>query len=304
MSVPTVSVVVPAYNAERHVAQTLDAILAQTHPADEIIVVDDGSTDGTPGVLAAYGAPVRVVRQPNRGHPGAYNRGFEEARGTYVARCDADDIWEPAKLERQVASLVAHPEVDIAFCGARFFELADGPYGPSPGTGLLDAQAFGATLFRANLVCSSSVVVRRALFERLGPFEERLACEDYDFWLRAVAAGAVFFYEPAELVRYRRHAEQVTHDRLAMEQATHRTHRRHAPRVADRSLAASVLAEDLARYARLLVDAGRPGEARTAFARSLRLRATPRTLAWTLLLAVPDRQRLAITTRLGALRRA
>jgi glycosyltransferase involved in cell wall biosynthesis len=301
---PTVTVVVPAYNAQEFVAQSLTAILSQTRPADEVIVVDDGSTDGTHDVLRRFAGDIRIVRQENRGHPGAYNTGFGEARGDYVARCDADDIWEPMKLERQVDGLRRHPEVDIAFCAARFFGLVDGPYGISPGEGVLVRRAFASTLYRANIVCSSSVLVRRRLFERLGPFVEKLPCEDYDFWLRAFVAGAVFYFERETLVRYRRHEQQVTHDLLRMRRATHMVHRWHAGSFDDRRLVQTVLANDLCDLARLLVDEDRPHEARMVFVDSLRRTPTPFGLAWTLILSVPDRYRRALAGGAISLKRS
>jgi glycosyltransferase involved in cell wall biosynthesis len=92
---PTISVVVPAYNEERYIAEALDAILAQTLAPLEVIVVDDGSTDGTAGVVGGYGDRVRLIGQENRGCPGAFDTGFREAKGDYVALCAADDVWDP-----------------------------------------------------------------------------------------------------------------------------------------------------------------------------------------------------------------
>ncbi len=304
MNSPSISVVVAAYNAERHIATTLEALVAQTHPPQEIIVVDDGSSDGTQLALRPFKSKIRVVRQANRGHPGAYNTGFEEARGDYVARCDADDIWEPTKLERQVAALMAHPEIDIAFCGAEFFGLIEGQYAPHPGAGLLDRREFAERLFRANLVCSSTTLIRRRLYERLGPFVERLPCEDYDYWMRALESGAVFFYDPTALVRYRRHEQQVTHDLLPMQRATHKVHVWHRQLPADRSLAEQVLARDLFRIGRSLVEGGRPREARNAFRASLRHRLTLRGLGWALVLSVPECFRQTLIDVSLALKRA
>src|SRR2546423_1499605 len=107
---PSISVVVPAYNAELYIAQTLEGILSQTLPPDEVIVVDDGSTDATLDELARFRGEVKIVNQTNRGTAGAHNTGFRMAGGDYVARCDADDIWAPTKLERQSEALVTHPE--------------------------------------------------------------------------------------------------------------------------------------------------------------------------------------------------
>src|SRR4051794_13197703 len=109
---PTVSVVVPTYNQPRLLSETLDGVLAQTFADFEVVVVDDGSTDDTPAVLARYAGRdgrVRVVRQPNAGIGAARNRGLDEARGRYVAPLDHDDLWMPGKLAAQVAFMQAHP---------------------------------------------------------------------------------------------------------------------------------------------------------------------------------------------------
>jgi glycosyltransferase involved in cell wall biosynthesis len=285
---PSISVVVPAYNAQEYVAETVRSILSQTHPADEVIVVDDGSTDETLQELARFGGEIRVIRQLNRSAAGAHNTGFGAARGDYVARCDADDLWEPTKLERQVQTLERHPQVDIAFSGAQSFGLSDGPFGPHPGEGLLD-RAFGQRLYRENFVCSSSTLIRRGLQRRLGPFVERLPCEDYEYWLRAAKAGAVFFYDPTVLVRYRRREGSVTGDKLAMYHSEYLAHRWHADLGENPTLVREVLAHDLCNIGRALYRQDRRSEARAAFVSSLRQQPTPRGIAWTLALSVPER---------------
>ena len=290
MSAATISAVVPVYNAEQYIGQCLAGILAQTRPPDEIVVVDDGSTDDTQDELARFRGEVRVVKQANRGHPGAYNRCVEEARGEFLAKCDADDIWEPAKLERQLAAVEAHPEIDIAFCGAQSFGLHEEPFGPDPGAGLLGGRDFARRLYRGNLVCSPSTLIRRRLYERVGPFVDRLPCEDYDYWLRALELGAQFYYDPAVLVRYRRHEASVTSGESP--QCTGRSSWCIAGTrtwsIAPRSSAGSWLttcatsAGPLSRQRRL-------DESREAFLGSLRNWPTPRALAWLLVLSAPQR---------------
>ncbi len=301
---PSIAVVVPVYNGERYVAESLEAVLAQTHPASEVIVVDDGSTDSTPDLLRRFGASIRVVRQANAGHPGAYNRGFAEARAEYVARCDADDIWEPTKLERQVAALRSMPQIDVAFGGAINFGLFDGLWHEPPGAGLLDEREFARAMYRANFVCSSTAVVRKALFERIGPFVDRLPCEDYDFWLRALKARAAFFYDPGTLVRYRRHSHNVTNDLVRMHTATHRVHLWHADLIDDPQLVGGVLAADRWRIARALVDDRRLSAARDAFVSCLRHEPSARGVAWMLMLSTPERYRDTLLRRAVSAQRA
>jgi glycosyltransferase involved in cell wall biosynthesis len=307
MKSPTISAVVPAYNAERYIGESLTAILSQTHAPDEVIVIDDGSTDGTPEELARFRGDVRVMRQDNRGHAPALNRGMSEARGDYLAKCDADDIWESDKLARQVQALRAHPEIDIAFSGARFFGLIEGPRAPypGPGSGLLDRRDFARRLYRANFVCVSSTLIRRRLYQHLGPFVERpQVAEDYEFWMRALAAGAVFFYDPSVLVRYRSHEQQLSNNMLRMHEAEYVVHGWHSGLVDNSRLVRKVLARDLSNIARTLSDQERPREARATFVSSLRHRPTLRVLAWVLVLSAPDRYRRPLADGLVSIKRA
>jgi glycosyltransferase involved in cell wall biosynthesis len=291
MSTPTISAVVTVYNAEEYIGEALAAILAQTHAPQEIVVVDDGSTDGTPRELARFGGEIRVVRQANGGHACALNRGCSEARGDYLAKCDADDVWAPDKLARQVESLVAHPQVDIAFAAAQTFGRIEKPFSSPPGMGVLDGRQFARTLYRRNLVCASSVLIRRASYERLGPFAQELAVEDYEYWMRAVKAGAVFFYDPSVMVSYRVHDANVTNQRLKSYRSMLLAHRWHEDLLDSPALVRRVLAADHFMIGRFLVDEGRPREGRDEFLASLRRRPTLRGLAWALVLSTPESAR-------------
>jgi glycosyltransferase involved in cell wall biosynthesis len=305
---PSISAVVTAYNAEEYVAQTLQAILSQSRPPEEVVVVNDGSTDGTRDELARFRGEIRVVNQSNHGHPHALNRGFGEARGDYLAKCDADDIWEPEKLRRQVEALAARPQIDIAFCAARVFGESAGRWGmpvdDGASAGILDRRSFGRAMYRANGVCPSSTLVRRGLYEQLGPFAEHLAAEDYDYWMRALRAGAVFHYDPAMLVRHRRHNGNVSSNQLAMKRADLYVRCRDAELIDDRALVQKVVAHDYFVLGWLLRDQGRPREARSAFVSSLRHRPTLRAFAWVLILSAPERHRRVLGDRAISLRRA
>jgi glycosyltransferase involved in cell wall biosynthesis len=285
---PTVSVVVRIYNCERYIAQTIRSILEQTRPADELIVVDDGSTDGSREVVLGFGDRIRLVRQTNSGHSAALNRGFREARGTYVANCDADDLWEPTKLERQVETLRSHPEVDIAFTGTVSFGLRDHTWHGVPGCGLLEHDALRATMYRQNVICTSSTIVRRTLLESVGEFSTRfVTCEDYEFWMRALRDRSTFYFDPEILVRHREHAAAATGNRLRILRDTRMVHLENGDLADAPASVRSIAATDLNQIGRALVEAGDLPAARAAFSESLRRKTTNFALGWIATLILP-----------------
>ena len=110
-----VSVIIPAHNSAAFIEETLDSILAQPHRPLEILVVDDGSTDLTPQIVSGYAPEVRLIRQPQSGHPAARNTGIRAARGEFLAFLDHDDLWTPFKLALQFAAFYKDPELDLVF---------------------------------------------------------------------------------------------------------------------------------------------------------------------------------------------
>jgi glycosyltransferase involved in cell wall biosynthesis len=286
---PSISAVVAAYQAEQWIAEALESILGQTRPPDEVVVVDDGSTDGTARELKRFAEKVRIIRQPNRGCPAAFNTAFSAAGGDFVAMCGADDIWNPRKLEWQEEAIQRHREADVLFGHAVLVGRIEGEHARPPGVGLLDVVAFRDALFQECCVCASSVVIKRSLFERLGPFVEDFGADDWEYWFRCLRAGARFYYEPRPLLSWRQHEHNLTRQTAWMDQCTAQVRRWYAADVTDRAIA-----DDLFRTARRLVDEGRPREARLAFRRSLRygLGDTPssadaRALAWVAVLGLP-----------------
>lgn len=305
---PSITVAIPAYQTERFIAETLESILAQTHPPDEVIVVDDGSTDGTAGELERFGERIRVIRQPNGGCAAAFNTAFRAASCDFVAECGSDDIWEPHKLERQIEALRANPEIDIAFGAARVFGTAEGCWGlpdsQSLQAGILDRRSFARTMYLLNPICPSTLLIRRSLYERLGPFAEDIGTEDYEYWMRSLRGGAVFYYDPAMLVRYRRHDANASSNHLSMRHADLLVHRWYADEVDDPALVREVLAGDYFALGRILRNQNRAREARAAFVASLRQRPTLRALAWALLVSVPERHHDRLANRVISVKRA
>ncbi len=201
---PAVSVVIPAYNAERWIRTAVDSVLAQSFRDFELTVVDDGSSDDTPHLVAAYGERVRHVRQANQGVSRARNRGFAESRATWVAFLDADDAWHPEKLARQMAALLSTPGCRAVYSAvietdAELHDVVEKRSSDS-------AISTEALLLRGNLVTgsASSVMCERRLLLEVGGFDESLSlCADWDLWVR-LAARTSFAYVDEPLVRYRR----------------------------------------------------------------------------------------------------
>lgn len=199
MSGPTISCVVPVFNGERYLAAALDSVLAQTRPPDEIVIVDDGSSDGSPEIVRRYGDRVRYVRQNNRGAASARNRGVELCGGELLAFIDQDDLWLPQKLELQLASFAADPGLDICIChvqlrweSARAAERA--ALGEHRRAGCVPGYATPAML------------ARRTAFARIGPLDARLTVADAtDWFLRGIDLGVSIQLLPQALVAHRMH---------------------------------------------------------------------------------------------------
>lgn len=235
-----ISVVVPAYNAARTVAQTLDALLAQTSPADDIVVVDDGSKDETREVLEAYRGRVHVVFQANSGVSAARNRGVADTRGEWVAFCDADDVWHPEKLKVMRAVLASRQDMDLVF--HEFWTLVAGQVAEarathSPHTMFplfrefdislqrilpehraveTGTREFGAVdtwagsgfrwLILGNFLMPSTVMMRRTAFDAAGGFDADFRyAEDTEFFLRFGKARTMVWAD-CPLTGYRREA--------------------------------------------------------------------------------------------------
>ena len=179
-----ISVVVPAWRAEKTLAATLDSILSQTWRELEVLVVDDASPDGTLALAQSYAAKeprVRVIAQPqNGGVSKARNRGVREARGEWIAFLDSDDLWMPEKLERQMALAAQHPEAGLFFTGSAFISEDDHKYGY---TLSVPERVNYRRLLGQNVISCSSVLVRRELMERF-PMGNDAIHEDFAVWLK------------------------------------------------------------------------------------------------------------------------
>jgi glycosyltransferase involved in cell wall biosynthesis len=194
---PDISVIIPAYNAERYLAQAIESVLAQRPAPAEVIVVDDGSSDGSAAVARGFGAPVRCLTQPNAGGGAARNRGVREARGAWLAFLDSDDLWSADKLALQTAALERDPALEAVFGHVEHFhspELADEAKAATRLPPVMPGYHVGAMLIRA------------AAIARVGPFEEKLRRADFIGWyLRASELELRSLMLPQVLMRRRVH---------------------------------------------------------------------------------------------------
>ena len=215
-----VSVIIPTYNRRALVQRAIDSVLAQTHPVEEIIVVDDGSSDGSAEALRArYGERIRYCWQANAGVSAARNTGMSLASGRYFALLDSDDLWRPEKTAQQVAWLDAHPEFGLVLCDVVRVDGDGKPYDVFRRRDVLreDGWALRWLLLNPSLV-PASAMFRREVFETCGGFDPSLrTAEDIDFHLRVARHWRIGVVE-AELVEAMRghegglSAEATTYD--------------------------------------------------------------------------------------------
>ena len=205
---PSVGVVIPAYNRAHLLGRALDSALAQTLPPRQIIVVDDGSTDGSAALLAAY-ADIIVLRQENRGVSAARNFGIRHCDCDWIALLDSDDEWLPEKLEAQFEAWREQPEHRLIHCDEIWIR---------DGRRVNPAQRHrkrGGRIFEHCLplcvISPSAAVIQRGLLEEAGGFNEALpACEDYDLWLRICSRDPVLYVDRPLLRKYGGHADQLS----------------------------------------------------------------------------------------------
>ncbi|MBS1248600.1 MAG: putative glycosyltransferase EpsE [Chloroflexi bacterium] len=215
---PTVSVLITCYNAERTLEETLASLAAQTLEDFEVIAVDDGSTDNTLAILKDWGerdARFSAFSKPHTGIISSANQGVTFCQSRYIARMDADDRAHPQRLALQVDYLNTHP--DVAAVGS----LVKGFPEEQVGKGfqlyyewlnsLVTHEDICREIFVESPLPNPSVTIRKSWFERLGGYQEHGWPEDYDFWLRMYLAGARFAKIPRVLLEWREHPERVTH---------------------------------------------------------------------------------------------
>ena len=210
-----VTVIIPVFNGERFLGEAVQSVREAAHVLDqryspvEIIIVDDGSTDGTATVARSFPETVRYLYQTNQGPAAARNRGIEHAQGSLLAFADADDLWPADKLALQLPFLIKDPAIEIVMGRIQQVLLSRTVDGET------QATEFGEPAFSVNL---GSAVIRKSVFERVGWFDETMRySEDVDWFMRAREAGAAIATIDAVTLFYRQHEENMTRGKSTAE---------------------------------------------------------------------------------------
>lgn len=211
---PLVSVIIPAYNASKYLKEAISSIVDQSYPVKEVLVIDDGSDDHPEDIVRAFGADrVKILHQENSGCGKARNLGVIRSTGEYVAFLDADDVWDPDKLQIQMNKFKNDPEAALIYCDKLWIDENGVPIANCHTQNEFPEGWIFSKLFQANYIsCPSCVVVRRAALMKVGGFNESSAFKvtaDYELWLR-ISAQFKCLAVPEQLVRYRRHSQNLT----------------------------------------------------------------------------------------------
>ena len=210
-----VSILVPVFNGENYLEETLDSLCRQTYPQIEIIVINDGSTDGSKAVVNHFlnDHRVKYYEQPNGGVSSARNKGIIVSSGEYIALCDCDDVWNPYKAEKQVSFLNDHTDAGLVYSNFSIMNaegriIESNPI-PSPAQG----KCF-RSLYLENTICASSAMWRRFINDNILMFDEEIhTTEDCDLWLR-IASQSKIGYLDENLVHYRLHGQNSSLNRI------------------------------------------------------------------------------------------
>lgn len=205
-----VTLIIPSYNRCLSLQKALDSVLQQTRPLNEIIVVDDGSTDETALMLKTEFPTVSTITQSNKGVSAARNAGIRQAQGDWIAFLDSDDTWLENKLATQLSALQKAPEIKI--CHTEEIWIRNGVRVNA----MNKHKKSGGWIFNRCLpLCAmspSSILIHRSVFDDIGLFDENFpACEDYELWLRITAKYPVLFIEQPQINKYGGHEDQLSH---------------------------------------------------------------------------------------------
>lgn len=206
---PLISVILPVYNGERFLRETIESVLNQTYKNFEFIIINDGSTDSSKEITSSYedNRIVHLNLEQNRGVSNARNMGIALSKGEYIAFCDADDLCVPERLQCQLDYLLSHPTVDV--CGSAYIIFSE-----NGEEGLIQPlqtdQEIKEYFFKGNCMGQPTIMGKAAVFREYQYNPELEASEDYDLWARMGAGGVIFANLSSPLIRYRAHATQAS----------------------------------------------------------------------------------------------
>lgn len=252
---PAISVILPAYNVAPYLADAIDSVRAQTFGDLELVVVNDGSTDGTPSIAEACArrdARIRVLHRRNGGISAARNEGLRAATAPVIGILDSDDLWEPQFVEAQLAILSERPDVGVVTGNAW---LLGGPHDGEPARPFPDRRPEPslATIIADETAVFIMSVFRREVAETVGGFDESFRTnEDYDFWLRAALAGFRFARNDRPLGHYRRGHQSLSADDVRMIRGLLRVYEKFRGALADRPAERGLLDAQVARFETVL----------------------------------------------------
>jgi glycosyltransferase involved in cell wall biosynthesis len=205
----------PCYNGAKFICQAIESALAQSHPAIEVVVVDDGSTDGSVEAINNFGGAVRLIRQSNRGVAAARNTAIDNASGTFIAFLDQDDFWDPLKIEKQIAAFERDPSLALVHTEAKYIDAADRVLTRENVPGRKAIGHCFVDLLQHNTIVMSSVLLRRDALGELRFGSGVDGCDDWDLWLQICRHRPVALLDEA-LTTIRIHAANVSHNRSWM----------------------------------------------------------------------------------------
>ena len=236
-----ISVIIPTFNRKYVLHRAIESVANQTRPPIEIIVVDDGSTDGTKDWLANSFPSVKYIYQDNKGVSSSRNGGIEVSKGSWVSFLDSDDEWMPTKLEEQESYILENPE--IKFCHTNEIWIRNGVRVNQ----MKKHQKYGGDIFEKCLdicrISPSSVLIKKDVFDEIGLFDESLrVCEDYDMWLRYTSRFPVLFLDRQLIIKYGGHSDQLSRVNSGIE--------RYRIRSLEHLLNSHILSEVQSRHAR------------------------------------------------------
>ncbi len=213
---PSISVIIPTFNRRGKVLQAIASVLAQTCRPDEVIVVDDGSTDGSAAAIRKAFPAITVIRQENCGVSAARNTGIRAATGDWLTFLDSDDEWKPEKLKKQLTYTIEREKFRVSQTDEIW--IRNGRFvNPMKKHEKKEGWFFKEAL-KLCLVSPSAVIIRSDVFREIGLFDETLpACEDYDFWLRVLAREPIGFLPEKLVIKHGGHPDQLSRKYIAMD---------------------------------------------------------------------------------------